>query len=155
MPTLSRCSHLVRRFLGSLSHRPPPAEDEAWATGWLTAAEEQLWCVMSAPDRRHSIDVARRFATRAPGAGRPAMAGALMHDVGKLDSGLGTVGRVVATVVPARWARGRIGRYRDHETIGAAMLEGAGSDPLTVALVARTDGTPADLVAALAAADDV
>jgi hypothetical protein len=83
------------------------------------------------------------------------MAGALMHDVGKIDSGLGTFGRVVATVMPARWARGRIARYRDHEAIGATMLARAGSDPLTIALVARTDGTPADLVAALAAADDV
>jgi hypothetical protein len=155
MPTLSRCLHLARRFLGSLSRRPPPAEDEAWAVSWLTGGERRLWQEMSAPDRRHAIDVARRFATRAPGAPRSAMAGALTHDVGKIDSGLGTFGRVVATVMPARWARGRIARYRDHEAIGATMLARAGSDPLTIALVARTDGTPADLVAALAAADDV
>jgi hypothetical protein len=155
MTSLARSTHLVRRFVGSLSRRPPPPDDEAWAASWLSPAEQGLWGRLSAPDQRHAIDVARRFAARVPGAGQPAMAGALLHDVGKLDSGLGTFGRVVATVVPSRWARGRIARYRDHEAIGAAMLQQAGSDGLTIALVARTDGTPADLVAALAAADEV
>ncbi len=83
------------------------------------------------------------------------MAGALLHDVGKADSGLGTIGRVAATLTPSKLAHGRFARYRDHERIGAELLAAAGSDPLTVALVARTDGTPADLVAALAAADEV
>jgi hypothetical protein len=155
MSAVSRAAHLARRFVGSLSRRPPPPSDEAWAVTWLTAAEANLWRQMSAPDRRHAIDVARRFAARAPGAERPAMAGALLHDVGKLDSGLGTFGRVAATLVPRRWARGRVARYHDHERIGAEMLVAAGSDPLTVALVARTDGTPTALATALAAADDV
>jgi hypothetical protein len=155
MSYVARCTHLVRRFLGSLSRRPPAVSDTAWAESLLAPAEVALWRRMGVADRRHAIDVAHRFAERAPGAGRPAMAGALLHDVGKLDSGLGTFGRVGATLVPARWVRGRFARYRDHEAIGAAMLREAGSDPLTVALVARTDGSPAELVAALAAADDI
>ena len=66
---------------------------------------------------------------------RDEMAGALLHDIGKLDSDLGTAGRVVATVVGPRTARFR--RYHDHERIGADMLKVAGSSPVTVDLVGR------------------
>ena len=78
------------------------------------------------------------------GAG-PVMAAALLHDVGKVRSGLGPFGRVAATVlgvaVPDRaegWPdrggfRGRVGLYLRHPEEGAALLSGAGSDPLTVA----------------------
>jgi putative nucleotidyltransferase with HDIG domain len=155
MSVAARWTHLIRRFFGSLSRRPPAADAESWAQSWLRPAEAELWQRMDVADRRHAIEVAHRFAERAPGVGRAAMAGALLHDVGKLHSGLGTIGRVVATLVPARWARGRLAGYRDHEAVGAAMLRDAGSDPLTIALVARTDGSPAELVTALAAADDV
>ena len=57
------------------------------------------------------------------------MAGALLHDVGKLESGLGTLARVVATIVGPRTARFR--RYHDHERIGADLLVAAGSTPVT------------------------
>ena len=48
---------------------------------------------------------------------RDEMAGALLHDVGKLDAGLGTFGRVLATVVGPRTAT--VPHYHDHERIGA------------------------------------
>ena len=76
------------------------------------------------------------------------MAGALLHDVGKVQSGLGTWGRVAATVVGPRTRRFR--QYHDHEQIGANMAAQAGSDPATVALI-RGDGPAA---ADLRAADD-
>ncbi|MEA3185235.1 MAG: hypothetical protein QOJ74_1712, partial [Ilumatobacteraceae bacterium] len=78
---------------------------------------------------------------------REEMAGALLHDVGKIDSSLGTSGRVVATVVGPRTARYR--SYHDHVRIGADMLVAAGSSPLTIDLV-RGIGRAA---AALAQAD--
>jgi hypothetical protein len=79
---VAHVAHLVRRFFGSLSSRPPAANDERWARAWLAPGEVLLWDLLPASDRRHAIDVAHRFVERAPGAGRPALAGALLHDVG-------------------------------------------------------------------------
>ena len=80
---------------------------------------------MTVQDRRHSILVARRFVEFAPEASRAEVAAALLHDVGKLASGLGTFARVVATVVGPRTDRFR--PYHDHERLGAEMLAAAGS----------------------------
>ncbi len=153
--------HLARRFFGALSPRPPAIADEGWAIGHLLAGEAEIWERMSKPDRRHAIAVARRFCAAQPEAGRPEVAGALLHDCGKVESGLGTFARVGATlwigaVGPARAGRGdgRIARYARHEPLGAAMLSAAGSDPSTIALVARSADAPALARAALIAADD-
>ncbi|MCU0261937.1 MAG: hypothetical protein MUE78_13040, partial [Ilumatobacteraceae bacterium] len=91
--------HLAARFVTSLSPRPPDVRDEIWAESQLTVGERALWRMMSNQDRRHSTAVARRFVTRRPHATRAEIAGALLHDVGKIRCGLGTFGRVVATVV--------------------------------------------------------
>lgn len=101
---------------------------------------------MSRPDRRHAIAVARRVEGRlGRDATRPVLAAALLHDVGKVDAGLGAYGRVVATVsglvagygTAHAWSerRGftrRVGLYLRHPELGADMLAMAGSDPLTV-----------------------
>ena len=153
MSTLGDSGHLVRRFAGSLSSRPPAAEDEDWAESHLLESEVDLWRGMSNQDRRHAIEVARRFeGAVGPSADRGAMAGALLHDVGKADAGLGTFGRVLATILPARWRRGRYESYRRHEAIGADWCRQAGSAPVTIALVAGAGGPPA-LHAALETAD--
>ncbi|HVM54407.1 MAG TPA: HD domain-containing protein [Acidimicrobiales bacterium] len=130
---LSRLRHLARRFAGSLSRRGPAAEDEAWALGLLVEGERALWHRMSGADRRHAVAVARRLGDRP----REVLAAGLLHDVGKIESGLGTVARVGATVAGAaggraRW-RGRLGAYLRHDEIGAGLLTAAGSHPLTVA----------------------
>ena len=141
--------HLLRRFVGSLSRRPPDLGDETWAGDQLRAGEQALWERMGAADRRHSIDVARRFVARRPDATRAEVAGALLHDCGKLESGLGTFGRVLATVVGPRTARFRV--YHDHEAIGAGLAGTAGADPVTVALIEGRGPAAPDL----RAADDV
>jgi hypothetical protein len=141
--------HLGRRFATSVSPRPPSADDEAWAERWLLEAEVDLWRRMPNPDRRHAIEVARRFFALRPDATRAEMAGALLHDVGKLDSGLGTFARVAATLIGPRTARFRA--YHDHEAIGAGLAEEAGSDAVTVALIERSGPAAPDL----RAADDV
>lgn len=134
--------HLVRRFLGSLSPRPVAPEDDAWATAVLGPGERQLWQRMSRADRKHSVGVARSVAARAGEDERAVIAAALLHDVGKVEADLGTLGRVAATVVGRRrasaWgqaggARGRLARYLRHDAIGGDLLEDAGADPLTVA----------------------
>lgn len=133
--------HLAKRFFGSLAPGGPPAADESWACGWLTEPEAALWGRMSGPDRRHAVGVAKVVA--AADAQRPLVAAALLHDVGKIDAGLGTFGRVVATVLDRREGDGRFARYRRHDAIGAALLEAAGSDPLVVAWAAEHH-TPAE-----------
>jgi hypothetical protein len=138
--------HLARRFTTSLSPRPPSAGDEAWARGWLTDEEIALWAAMPPADRRHAIEVARRFRDRRADATRPQMAGGLLHDVGKVHAGLGTFGRVAATIVGPRTRRFR--QYHDHEQIGANMAAQAGSDPVTVALIRGHGPAAADLRAA-------
>jgi hypothetical protein len=150
---------LVRRFLASLSPRPPDGADERWAMSQLTMAEQTLWWRMSAPDRRHAVGVARRVA--AVDGQRAVVAAALLHDCGKVESGLGTVARVGATVWIALVGRaragrgdGRVARYARHEPIGAILLAAGGSDPLTVALVGGGADAPATLLATLRAADD-
>ncbi len=132
--------HLARRFFGALSRQPPPPDDEAWASEFLLPGEAALWAAMENHDRRHSVMVARRFHSRRPDATREEMAGALLHDVGKIESDLGVFGRVAATLVGPRGKHFRI--YHDHEAIGARLAADAGSDAHTVALIAGTPGTP-------------
>ena len=140
--------HLVRRFAGSLSRGAPSPSDDTWAMGFLLPAEGVLWRQLAHPDQRHTVAVARRFIELRPMAPRAEVAGALLHDIGKLESGLGTMCRVVATVVGPRTTRFRA--YHAHESIGAQMLLDAGSDPATIDLVLGR-GPAAD---ALSAADD-
>lgn len=133
MTFATHLGHLARRFLRSLSRRPPASPDVAWALAQLLTGEEALWQQMPVQDRRHSIVVARRFMTMVEQPTRAELAGALLHDVGKLQSGLGTLSRVAATVVGPRTKRFR--RYRDHEALGLEMLRLAGSDASTLALI--------------------
>jgi len=166
--------HLIRRFAGSLRPGGPRAGEVAWAESHLTDSERVLWRSMPGADRRHSAAVARRVeAALGAGASRPVLAAALLHDVGKTVSGLGTYGRVVATVSAAvagreqaeawsaaRGFAGRVGLYLRHPELGADELARAGSDPLTVAwarehhLPAGRGTVPAPVAAALRTADD-
>ena len=147
MPSARYLTHLVSRFFTSLWPVGPPAADEAWAAGALLPAEVDLWRRMSGADRRHAVGVARRTgAALGAAATRPVVAAALLHDVGKIDSGFGPVRRALATMAEMvaghaaadRWRRqpglvGRAGRYLCHDRIGADLLRAAGSDPLTEA----------------------
>jgi hypothetical protein len=121
---------------------------------------------MDDADRRHAVGVARRVvASLGPGTPRAVVAAALLHDVGKIEAGLGTWRRVVATVAGvashrARRSDGPIGRYLRHGDLGAELLAGANSSPLTVAwarehhLPRRLWTVDADVAVALKAADD-
>lgn len=141
--SLGNLSHLVARFFTSLSPAPPSVEDEVWADAHFLPGERALWARLGNRDRRHSVRVARRFVVARPGASRAEIAGALLHDVGKVDCGLGTFGRVAATVIGPRGER--FSAYHDHEAIGAAMVAQVGSDAATVELVAEQGPAYPDL----------
>ena len=144
--------HLAVRFFGALSPAGPSPTDEAWAVGSLLEGEQALWWRMSGPDRRHAVGVAREtmrlLQLNEPP--REVVAAALLHDVGKVESSLGTFSRVGVTLAAmgagrARllaWAssspdqaraslRARVGLYLTHDRLGAELLERAGSHPLT------------------------
>lgn len=145
--------HLAKRFFGSLSNDPPAPDDDRWIRSHLLPGEIVLWEKMSAPDRRHSVQVTRSVTQERPDAPRPVIAAAILHDVGKVISGFGTYGRVAATVfwavVPGRargriahrWANGEgmgrrrlvrsLGEYRTHPEMGRDLLVQAGSDTFT------------------------
>jgi hypothetical protein len=134
-----------------------------------------LWQQMSNADRRHATGVARKVEARLGGdASRPVMAAALLHDSGKVTAGIGTFGRVGATLAAGAfgrhraqdWSRGRrrvirrVGLYLLHPELGGDLLTRAGSDPLTIAWArehhrpAPTWTLPSHLANALKEADD-
>lgn len=139
--------HLAGRFFGSLWPFGPKEVDDIWAVEHLLDTEVELWRRMPRADRRHSIGVARRTVELLDGkVERPVVAAALLHDVGKIDSGLGTYLRVMATLsakIAGRetaelWVKStgltrRIGLYLMHPQIGADLLGMAGSDAFTIA----------------------
>lgn len=171
--------HLVRRFVRALWPGPPRARDVAWVEGILEPGELALWRDLPKHDRRYSIRVAKDVRARLAGTDHADqtrwLAAALLHDVGKLDAGLGVVGRSVATVMGAaagsarvdRWASGagfrrRVGWYLRHDERGAARIRAAGGrdDAARWALVHhqrdrwRASGVPTEVAEALEAADN-
>ncbi|HIG24524.1 MAG TPA: hypothetical protein EYQ49_01350 [Acidimicrobiia bacterium] len=126
--------------------QPLTPTDVQWVENCLLPTEQALWQRMSKADQAHAFGVAGRVRSELPGAPREVMAAALLHDVGKVTSSLGTFGRVAATLLAAMtttgrhqaWAkqtdiRGDLGRYLTHPDQGFRLLTEAGSDPLTVA----------------------
>lgn len=151
-------AHLAGRFVRA--HKPGPlsAADRAFVAGVLTPPERELWERLPRHDHHHTVEVARRVEAalaRTEHAGDSRwLAAALLHDVGKLESGFGIYGRVLATLagrafprtarrwpkrddhqgvdlVPERgWhLRRRIGDYLRHDEIGRILLRGAGGRP--------------------------
>jgi len=149
---LRKAIHLERRFFRALSDEPPAEHDLAWARGFLSPGEQALWDQMQNQDKRHSLEVAHRLESFLPDAPPHAITAALMHDVGKIDSRLGTFARVAATFVGSPTKRFR--SYHDHERIGADMLRAAGSDSEVIALIEETSADKV-VAAALYRADNI
>lgn len=150
MNGLRHLLHLCRRAITSFHNGQPEESDIEYARGILLEGEFDLWTSMQGRDKRHSLAVLRRFDGLRPRADRRERAAALLHDIGKVTSGLGWIGRVVATVVGPRTTAFR--NYCEHERIGADLLEGI-SDNRTVDLVRGLDGDPASN--ALRIADEI
>lgn len=150
--------HRAKRFFASLTGNAPGTEDTEWAEGWLNDREVAAFRRMPVADRRHGTAVARAVVAHLDRLGldeedpeaRWVVVAALLHDVGKSVTGLGTYGRVVATLsgwvgghdMAASWAdtRGftrKVGLYLQYQQLGADLLAMAGSDPRVVAWAAQ------------------
>jgi hypothetical protein len=156
---LSDLPHLVRRFFGSLgAGAATPAEQRAVAA-LLTTDEAAVFWAQPRPDVRHALDSLARL--RGEGPAEPALERAvLLHDVGKRHSGLGILGRSLASgLAILHLPRSeRMRRYLDHGELGAAELEALGAGALEVAFArhhhgARPDGTDPGRWERLVAAD--
>ena len=132
---MGSAAHLVKRFFGSLWPVGPNAAGTDWVRSQLLPAEYDLWASSSAADRRHSLGVAREVDSMLAEAPREVLAAALLHDIGKTVSGLGTYFRVAATLSAAvagretaeLWVKGsgvtrRIGLYLKHPELGGDLL---------------------------------
>ena len=169
--------HLAGRFFGALRPGGPSPQDRAWVEAILEPAEYALWARQPGHDQRHTAEVARQVEAAlagGPHAGDSRWpACALLHDIGKLASGLGVPARVLATLVGratggavADWEewrglRRRIALYLRHPELGADMIRMAGGRHEVAHWAgahhdrARLDTTllPAPVVKALVAAD--
>lgn len=142
--------HLVRRAMTSFRNHPVSAGERQIAESILMPAEFLLWERMQHRDQRHSLEVLKRFDNLIPQANRDERAAALLHDVGKCESSLGWVGRILATLFGARTRSFRV--YLQHEEIGLRLLEGAAS-ARTVELL--QDPPCDDVARAVRRADDI
>ncbi len=172
-----RSAHFVRRFFGSLFAGRVSADELAWVEAQLTAEEWRLWQRMGRIDRVESVAVARRAAAQLPaelGEDHPWLAAALLHDIGKRDSGFGTFRRSAAQLMGsmagrsagAAWMESsgqmrRVGIYLNHAAVGSTAIAVAGGRP-EVAAWAKVHhdpagwagaGVPGPIARVLAAAD--
>lgn len=146
--------------------RVDPAEAET-ARRILHDEGWRLFAAMPVADRRHALDVVARLA--AAGHRDPdLLAAALLHDVAKgrrMRLWHRVVGVLLEAVSPRlveRVARDDPGSWRYpfhlylyHGSLSARLAEGAGCAPRTVAFMrGSVDGTDAQLLRALRAADD-
>jgi putative nucleotidyltransferase with HDIG domain len=169
---MTRVAHLVRRFGASVRPRPLAASDLAFVRDTLRPEELACWERLGPADRAESVATARALVAGLDAAGETIeprwVAAALLHDVGKAATGLGVIGRSLATVVAtiagprrARTLPGVFGRYVTHDELGAQVLRAAGARSEAVAWAAAhhrpacwdASGIPPGICRVLAAAD--
>ena len=109
--------HLARRFFGAIRPGGPSGEDRAWVESVRAPEELALWVRQPGHDQRHSAGVARQVEVAlagGPHAGDTRWpACALLHDIGKLASGLSVPARVLATLV-GRATEGAVADLEEH-----------------------------------------
>jgi len=140
---MRQLTHLARRFFESLRARHPDIDDQGFVADHLSGAAAAVFWEQPVADLAHAVRVARRVAQALPD--RPELVrAALLHDVGKRSSGLGTLGRALATGLS--WTPLRLPdamrRYRDHAAIGAAELADIGCEAPAVDFARNHHGMP-------------
>jgi putative nucleotidyltransferase with HDIG domain len=126
-------SHLTRRFFEVLTAQPLTVAESDWVEERLRPDEAACFFSQPRPDQRHGRSAA--LVVTEAGVTDPVMIrAALLHDIGKRHSGLGVIGRSLASIA-IRLHLPLIRRfrlYRDHGELGAAELTRAGCEPLIV-----------------------
>ena len=139
--------HLAERAWESGTARRLRPREESEVAGLVDGALADLFWSQPVMDQRHALTAARYALAAAPGR-RDLARASLLHDCGKRQSGLGVMGRTLATGTallrlprPKRWAR-----YLDHARIGAEELAAAGAEPMVVVFALHQDGKrPAEM----------
>lgn len=130
--------HLARRFVGFLTAKPLTPAEQSTVRSILSPPLAQAYFAQQSEDQRHAFDVRERL-----GGHEFLYEAALLHDIGKTDSGLGAISRSFATM----WNRvglpatGRWSEYLNHGEAGAQQLEGLGAGDLAIAFARHHPGT--------------
>jgi hypothetical protein len=130
---LDEALHLVRRFSGFLRAEPLSPREQDRVHARLSAPLALLFFAQPTQDQRHALDVAGRVSRLRPD-DEAAIEAALIHDVGKRHSGLGAIGRSLATVLDRTGLplTDRMRSYRAHGAIGADEAAAAGATDFAV-----------------------
>ena len=144
----------VKQVLWAWTARPLSDDDLALLGSILSRAERELFQTYTLNDQNHGIRVVKLI-DKTNEANMSLQKAALLHDVGKTKVGrLSVIDRSIAVAVkklfPAvsrGWGDGELAlakRYQipsivraQHAAWGAEMVQAAGGDPLTVALIRR------------------
>jgi putative nucleotidyltransferase with HDIG domain len=108
-------------------------EEVAEVRGWLSPFEFEAFVAQPPYDQRHGLEAASIVARQQP-LRRDLVRAALLHDIGKRQSGLGPIGRSLASAhtkfggVP----KGKWLSYLEHGQAGAVELRILGAEPLVV-----------------------
>ncbi len=138
--------HLIERFAFSLLPSKENKETNTFLT-LLNPDELKLFEAQKAFDKRHSFRNVKKLHALLEDPEPDIVIACGLHDVGKVQSGFGVFGRVVATCVATivglhridAWTRNnpnsithRIATYVQHPEIGACMLSEARSNLIAV-----------------------
>lgn len=141
--------HLARRFFEVAVARRVSEFERSLINGWTASdAERGLFYAQPVADQRHSLQAGLKVQSLMPA--RPDLIrAALFHDVGKRHSGLGIIGRSIASALSKLGVelRGRFAAYLDHDRIGAEELRAMGFESVVVEFAAHHHAGRPDSVA--------
>jgi putative nucleotidyltransferase with HDIG domain len=126
-------AHLVLRFFDVAFARPLDVAEHEAVTQWLAPEPAEVFFAQSDADQRHGFHAA--LSVLAAGLhDEDVLMAALLHDVGKRHTGLGIIGRSVASVLILLRLplTERMRAYRDHGMVAARELAGLGVPSLVV-----------------------
>ncbi|PYE54816.1 HD domain-containing protein [Deinococcus yavapaiensis] len=130
----------IARLARSL-HASRARPDDAFAARFLQGGEGVVYLAMDPRDREHACRVARTLLTVRPDAPPHLVAAALLHDCGKSTRPYRVAERVLAGLVPMRFAArlpvGFVQVRARHARLGASMLQAVNARPEVIRLVER------------------